>query len=356
MYSAPLNVCLHITSRCNLSCKHCLNRDQPDSEPDLTTEELISVIDQLGRARVFQISIFGGEPLTHPDFTVVVEHLNKYPFTLSLNTNATLIDRSMAKWLKKHKIRDAVVSFDGSCPEIMDKTRGEGVFAKNIKGIEALLSEGIYVLLSATLTKINYKDAREMVLLGKRLKANKIRFNHVFFGGNAACFIKEVYLSPEQEREAIEAVVSANKEFPGFIVQDSTYLNQKDKLEEMKDFEPATDKITVAPCGAAYLKCAIRADGWVIPCELLWDAKCGNLKNQSLTDIWQNSETMNEFRRPLELDLNEIPECKGCKYQYICFIGHRCNPYYFPGGVKDRSVYCLLEGKKEMRKVADVVK
>jgi MoaA/NifB/PqqE/SkfB family radical SAM enzyme len=174
MYSAPFNICLGITSKCNLSCRHCINRNLTGSESDLTTKELLTVIDQLGEAKVFKVSIFGGEPLTHPDFFPIVEHLNKYPIKLSLNTNGTLIDRKTAKWLKEHKIKSTVVSFDGSNSEVMDKTRGKGAFLKNIKGIEALLAEGLSVLLSVTLTKINYKDIKDMVLLGEKLKADTI--------------------------------------------------------------------------------------------------------------------------------------------------------------------------------------
>lgn len=353
MYSAPIDVCLHITSSCNLDCRHCINRNKADSDPDLTTKELISLIDELALVKVFTLSIFGGEPLTHPDFFLIVEHLNKYPFSMSLNTNATLIDRAIARWLKQHRIKSAVVSFDGSSPEIMDKTRGKGTFLKNIKGIELLLSEGISVLLSVTLTKINYQDVKSMTLLGKKLNAGKIRFNHVFFGGNAACFIKDVYLSPKEEIEAIEAVWAVNKEFPGFVDASSSYLCQKKKLEDVKNYKPVTDKIVVSPCGAAYTKCAVRPDGWVTPCEVLWDAKCGNLRSQSLTDIWQNSKVMNEFRKPLELDLNKLPECKGCQYQYLCFIGHRCYPYYYPGGFKNRSLYCWLNTDNKQRKDLD---
>ncbi|MDP2939674.1 MAG: radical SAM protein [Candidatus Omnitrophota bacterium] len=342
MYSAPFEVCLNITSSCNLSCKHCLNRNLPNCEPDLSTAELLRVIDQLAEAKVFKVNIFGGEPLVHPDFFLVVEHLNKYPLQLSLNTNGTLIDRSIAKWLKQHKIKNIAVSFDGSKQEVMDKTRGEGTFKKNIKGIESLLAEGVSVLLSATLTKINYKDVKGMVLLAKELKANTIRFNHVFFAGNAACFIKQVYLSPDEELEAINEVCRANEEFPDFIYKTSTYLCQKEKLNQMKHYQPTRDKIVVSPCGAAGNKCNIRPDGWVTPCELIWDVKCGNLKQQTLVDIWQNSQQMNEFRRPMEINLDDLPECKSCQYQYICFIGHRCYPYYYPGGVKDRSLYCWL--------------
>jgi len=344
--SVPANVCLGITSKCNLNCKHCLNRNLPVSEPDMTTEQLLNVIDQMGQRGTKSASLFGGEPLCHPEFKRIIEHLNKYPISLSLNTNGTLIDREMACWLKEHKIRSTVVSFDGSNADIMDGIRGKGAFQKNLKGIEALRSEGISVLLSVTLTKLNYKDVREMVLLGKKINGNSIRFNHVFFGGNAACFIKEVYLSPKEEREAIEAVWQAKEEFGNFVAPSSSYLCQKEKLEKVKDYKPVREKIVIPPCGAASGKCAIRPDGWVVPCEIIWEVKCGNLKNKTLQDIWQNSEVMNSFRKPLEIDLDQIPECKGCSYQYLCFIGHRCYPYYYPGGIHNRALYCWLKEEK----------
>lgn len=347
MYSAPFNVCLGITNRCNLSCKHCLNRNISGLEPDLTTEELLNVIDQIGQAKVFEVSLFGGEPLTRPDFYLFVERLTKYPLRFYLNTNGTLIDPDLAKWLKEHKIKSVAVSFDGSKAETMDKVRGKGTFRKNIKGIESLLAEGVYVLLSVTLTKINYRDIKEMVLLGRKLKANSIRFNHIFFGGNAACFIKEVYLAPDEEKEAIEQVCRAKEEFPDFIDNSSSYLCQREKLEQVKSYHPASDRIIIPSCGAAQIKCNIRPDGWVTPCELIWEVKCGNVKEQPFIDIWKNSSLMNQFRQPLELDLNELPECKNCQYQYLCFIGHRCYPYYYPGGVKDRSLYCWLNKSKE---------
>ncbi len=345
MFSAPLNVCLNITSRCNLNCKHCMNRNLSGCGSDLTTKELLNVIDQLARAKVFQVSIFGGEPLTHPDFFLIIEHLNKYPIRLSLNTNGTLIDRNLAQWLKGHNIKDVVVSFDGSNDEIMDKVRGKGTFLRNIKGIESLLTEGLSVLLSVTVTRINYCDIRAMALLAKKLKANRVRFNHVVFGGNAACFIKEIYLSPEEEIAAVNEVWQLKEEFPELIEPTSSYLSQKEKLEKVKNYKSVTGKIIIPPCGAADDRCNIRADGWVTPCEVIWEEKCGNVREESFIDIWNNK--MNHFREPLILDLNELPECQNCQYQYICFIGHRCYPYCYPGGVKDRSVYCWLNTREK---------
>jgi len=342
--SVPANVCLGITSKCNLNCRHCLNRDLPGSGPDMDIRELEGVIDQMGEGGTKNLSLFGGEPLCHPDFKRIVERINKYPINISLNTNASLVDSETARWLKAHKISGAVVSFDGSSAAVMDAMRGEGSFEKCLAGIGAMRSEGMSVLLSVTLTKLNHEDARSMALLGRKTGGGAIRFNHVFFGGNAACFAKELYLSPEEEDRAIEAVWRLREEFGDFVSAESSYLSQKKKLEKVGSYKPARDKIVVGPCGAANGKCAIRPDGWVTPCEIMWDVKCGNLREDSLSDIWAFSEVMNQFRSSLEIDLEDMPECIGCSYQYVCFIGHRCYPYYYPGGISDRSMYCRLKG------------
>ncbi|MFH1479151.1 MAG: PqqD family peptide modification chaperone [Candidatus Omnitrophota bacterium] len=347
IYIPPLQgMCFGITSLCNLSCKHCLNRNLGEQELDMTTEKLLSVIDEMYEIGIRSLSLFGGEPLAHPDFKKIVEYLNGKNMNISLNTNASLIDLDMAKWLKEHKVNGTVVSFDGSNAFIMDEMRGKGAFQAAIKGIKALRSEGINVMLSATLNKINFRDIREMALLGKEIGGNSIRFNHVFFAGNSACFVKDIYLNPQEEKEAVESVFKMKEEFGDFINQSSSYLCQKQKLDKVKDYKPSIDKITIPSCGAAMSKCAIRPDGWVVPCEIIWHVKAGNLKERSLKEIWEGSSVMNSFRKPLEIDLNEIPECKGCKYQYLCFIGHRCYPYHYPGGIKNKALYCWKNDKK----------
>ena len=165
----PDSVCFGITSKCNLNCKHCLNRDLPGSGPDMDLSELEGVIDQMGRGGTKSLSLFGGEPLCHPDFKKIVEHINRYPINISINTNASLVNKEAARWLKAHKIAGAVVSFDGSSADIMDGMRGKGAFEKCLAGIEAMRSEGMPVLLSVTLTKLNYEDARAMALLGRKI-------------------------------------------------------------------------------------------------------------------------------------------------------------------------------------------
>lgn len=74
----------------------------------------------------------------------------------------------------------------------------------------------------------------------------------------------------------------------------------------------------------------IRADGNVTPCEILWEHSCGNIYDNSLSEIYYSAE-MNQFRMPLVINKDEISNCSSCEYLKVCFNGHRCAPYFFPG-------------------------
>jgi len=334
--SAPLDVCLAITGKCNLRCKHCCAKETW-GEKDLTTEEMFDLIDQLGRAKVFSIAIFGGEPLMREDLFILIERLRKYPIGLSMNTNGTLITKDIAKTLiKKYRIKGYVVSLDGT-KEIHEKMRGRGTFNPAVRGMENLIKEGGSVLLSTTVTKLNINNLEEIVKIGKELGVRQVRFNHVFYTGNALCYMREVFVPPKEEKDACYRVYELSKKYGNFIT--GSYLQQYEKFKQLGKRKPEK-VIKVPPCGAATRKCAIRPDGYVTPCEVIWEVKAGNVKNRKFTDIWRNSKIMKEFRKTLYIDTEKMPECKDCEYQFICFWGHRCSPYYYPGGVENKKLYC----------------
>jgi radical SAM protein with 4Fe4S-binding SPASM domain len=337
----PFRIFLAVTSRCNLSCLHCFNRGLVLEDPEMSLDEVFSVIDQIAEIKPQQVQLLGGEPLLRPDFKEIVKYLNKRSLNFSLNTNATLVDFDLAVWLKKHGMRSAVVSFDGSSDSVVDKIRGRGAFEKILRGIKALCSQDYPVLLSASINRINYKDLENMAYLAKGLRAYALRFNQIFFAGNAFCFADQLQLSPQQERGVIEEVWRLRQGFGDFISPDSCFLRKKKKLYQMSQYKPSHDRLFIPPCAAGTGFCLIRPDGWLSPCAMQWQMKCGNLKKERLKDIWKTSEIIGSFRRPLEVDLSQVPECKGCRYQELCFFGHRCYPYNYPGGIKNRSLYCL---------------
>ncbi|TRZ95963.1 radical SAM protein [bacterium] len=341
--SAPFNVVLAVTSKCNYSCKHCLAGNSLDSDSDLSKEELFRLIDQLREAKVFSLCVFGGEPLCRGDIFEIIDYIHSRPFGLSMNTNATLITRDIAMRLAGYKkIKALTVSFDGDTEEVMDAMRGRGAFKNALRGIENILAtKKIGVLLSVTVNRINFKRIKEMAYFGRKIGARGIRYNSVFFGGNAACNAKEIMLSPKEHREALDLVKDIHQEFGGFV--SGSCLQEVEIIESLNRITPQeSDSLTIHPCGAATQKCCITADGWVTPCEVMWDVKAGNIRKNSFLEIWQNSELMQSFRQPMEYSLKGHPKCIGCRYKRLCYQGHRCQPYYYSSNITPEEANCIL--------------
>lgn len=341
VFSAPLSICFGITNQCNLSCKHCIGSNTRNAQ-DLTTKELLDIIQQIKELKVFNVAIFGGEPLMREDFFIILEALSRLRIDISLNTNGTLITKDMAKKLTQYPIKTYTVSLDGASPKVHDPFRGAGSFQKNIQGIQNLIEEKCKVLISTTVTQFNYRDIENIVLLAKRLGARQARFNEVMYMGNAACYNQDLIMTPKEKFELLDKLRELRNNFNGFVIGSLTQI--LDILEQMKGNPMETFPLKVCSCGAATSKCAIRPDGWVVPCEVLWEVKAGDLRKETLYDIWHNSEVMKKFREGIEIKEEEISECKGCQYLRLCYKGHRCQPYYYPGAkFEHKEFYCWRE-------------
>lgn len=349
LLSAPINLTLAVTSLCNLRCKHCLTYDKCDSDNDFTFEELKRIIQDIARMKVFSIAVFGGEPFVRTDIIDTINEISKYPINISINTNGTLIDEAMAKELAPFRAA-FTISLDGSSASVVEKIRGKGVFQKTIKAIELLKNLNKQILISTTVMGFNYRDLPEIARLGKEMGVSGVRFNHLFYINNAECFIDSLVISANQAMETVSTLERMNEEYGGFV--SGSFLQVAQMIKEINEgkkpevFEPSR-QLEVKPCGAAKTKCAIKPNGDVVPCELLWNTPAGNVRDMSLSEIWRESPLMNKFRENFYLTEKEIGSCLNCEYRFICYTGHRCNPYYYPGGIASKNLFCM---KPEMLK------
>lgn len=349
MLSAPINLTLAVTSLCNLRCKHCLTYDRCDNRADFSLDEIREIIRDIAQMKIFSVAVFGGEPFVRLDIIEILREIAKYPINISINTNGTLIDEAMARELAPFRAA-FTVSLDGSSSSVVEKIRGKGVFEKTIKAIELLKKLNKQILISTTVMGFNYHDLDEIARLGKDIGVNGVRFNHLFYINNAECFIDSLAISADQALATVSTLEQMNEKYGSFV--SGSFLQVTQMIKEIKDgkkpevFEQSK-QIEVKPCGAAKTKCAIKPNGDVVPCELLWNTPAGNVRDKSLREIWRESPVMNQFRENFYLTEKEIGSCISCEYRFICYTGHRCNPYYYPGGIASKNLFCM---KPEMLK------
>lgn len=335
--SMPINVFLCVTNKCNFSCKHCnvfLTRDSDE----LTTEEILGLLSYLARRKVFHLVISGGEPFAQSDIFTILDFISTLPLRFQINTNAALINDSIAQRLNRNKRLDSIlVGFDGSSPATYDKLRGEGGFKKALRGLQSLARyfKGSLCLFTVV-NKHNFRDLANIAALAKSLGILKVQFEPLFIEGNAICHSQELALDEAQTIFVYDSIKMLSREF-GKLIGGNYYTMGEmfrgwDKDRPVKISAKAKG-LRLLNCEGTIKKITIRPDGWVTPCDRLWDFKLGNIRTQSLDEIWLRSPAIQEFRDRFSHTVDERAECAACAYRQKCGGGCPAVPFYMGRGI-----------------------
>jgi len=138
---------LFVTEACNLACGYCFASGRARKNPPLS--RLISALDWLARSesRSIHVTLWGGEPLLRPTvLEKVVSHARQSGkrLTLSLPTNATLLDSRSLAWIRDSGTR-IFLSIDGDEEAQADRPLASGgsSHAMAIEGMESALRAGL---------------------------------------------------------------------------------------------------------------------------------------------------------------------------------------------------------------------
>ena len=92
------NLRVSLTDRCNLRCTYCMPNDFAawlPSEHQLTTDELVRVIEIAVSEGINEVRLTGGEPLLRPDIVEIVSRINAITNApiLTMTTNALTLEK-----------------------------------------------------------------------------------------------------------------------------------------------------------------------------------------------------------------------------------------------------------------------
>lgn len=292
------NVSFETTRKCNLRCRHCYSNSGVQLGDELSLEEIKALIDQLYETGVLSITFTGGEPLLHPHIFELMEYARKKPLTILLFTNGTLLTPEIVKKLKELHVFRVNISIDGPDSETHDQFRRmDGALERTVHGITLLRDAGIAVQASTSVTTMNYKKIKETLHMIKGLGISEFKIWPISFSGRAG--EEEICLTPEEFREVMEALRAFEFEEMG-----------KTGKEEFKYTK------TQVNCGIGSGALAIKCNGVVTPCPaFVEDVSLGNIREQSVAEIWNNSPLLNELRA---INVFETEHCKDCEFAAVC--------------------------------------
>lgn len=147
------NLFLELTLRCNENCVHCGSRCGEVYSEELSVAQysnfLRQVKEDMGIERKM-LCITGGEPLLRKDFFDIMAEVKKLEFRWGMTSNATLIDDSTAKELKRCGMGTISVSIDGLEETHNSFRRTKNGYKEAMSGIESLLRIGGFKAVQVT--------------------------------------------------------------------------------------------------------------------------------------------------------------------------------------------------------------
>jgi radical SAM protein with 4Fe4S-binding SPASM domain len=115
---------VQVTERCNLHCAHCFVSAGREGV-DISLEQMEeAVLPQLRAARVARLTLTGGEPFAHSDLVAIVRRARGFQMTVTICTNATLIEQQSLDELAELGGVQLNVSLDGFSASSHGKFRG----------------------------------------------------------------------------------------------------------------------------------------------------------------------------------------------------------------------------------------
>lgn len=111
----PFHAEIEITKKCPLKCRHCYNNSGKQSKDELTSEEIIEIMEELKNAGVIKVAITGGEPTLKRGFIDICKFAAKSFLAVAIMSNGYLINQEMINELVEYKNNLAFqISIDGT--------------------------------------------------------------------------------------------------------------------------------------------------------------------------------------------------------------------------------------------------
>jgi len=306
---------LHLTERCNLRCRHCY---QDGNRPDeMSLSEIKSVIEEISDmlrdwtetyniAFTSSFNVTGGEPFLRQDIFKVLEELKTRGFATYILSNGTLISRDIAKALAELGVKGVQISIEGP-EDIHDTIRGAGSFSSSLKGIRNLLDAGIELTLNTTLSGMNAPYFMEVIDLASSLGVQRLGFSRLVPSGGGKKLLNRM-LDKEVLEDLYNKIFSLNS--GGLQIVTGDPVASQLRAPSGGD---ADSSLPSGGCAAGVSGLTILPDGTVTPCRRL-PLPIGNIRKDSLREIWASSETLNALRDKSRYE----GKCGECKKWSVC--------------------------------------
>jgi radical SAM protein len=369
---SPFVTIWETTRACDLSCVHCRAAAQSRrSQFELSTEEGFRLIDDIAKLNPKVFVLTGGDPLKRPDVYDTIAYAKSVGLEPSVTPSATpLLTPEAIRKMKDHGVTRLAISLDHYKREDHDQFRRvPGSFDLTIRAIEAARDNQIPVQINSTVSKTTAADMPKLAELLSKYE-NIVMWSVFFLVPTGRAKSGDMILPEEVEtlfgdlyrisknvrfnvrtteamhyrRYVLQQMVGSTDELidpkTGLIDASTVFMHQR-PIAKPIGIQMQTGAITRAPKGVNEAKgfVFISHIGDVFPSGFL-PMKAGNVKKESLVDIYRTSELFTSLRD----NANLKGKCGICEFRELCG-GSRSRAWSLTGDIFESDPTCTYQPK-----------
>jgi len=327
-FTVPLFAVWNITNRCNLRCRHCYQSSRHEALPDeLTLEQRLAVVDQLGQAYVPMLAIAGGEPTICPDLLAVLRRAAEYKMHTTIATNGVTMTPRLADEIADAGARYVEISLDSTDPARHDAFRGmPGLWDRAVRGAKIVAAHPYLRLgIAMCVHRGNVAEVRDMIEFAIGLGAGCFaHFNFIPVGRGLKMVRGDI--TPDQREDLLNLLNDTMQSGRIGVISTAPQLGRTCLTRAGDDGRTACShagsgsgaKARVVAkylggCGAGRTYVCIEPNGDVTPCVYLPHRVMGNLKDEPIEQIFRGTyyDLLNDRTRRLH-------HCGVCDYANYC--------------------------------------
>ena len=316
------------TRQCNLHCIHCYaSAGSRRSRGELNTVTAKAFIRDLADFGVPALLFSGGEPLLREDLFELASLAREQEIRLTLSTNGTLINKSVAKEISRIGFSEVGISLDGIGVN-NDRIRGKkGAYQTALEGIRNCICAGLRVSLRLTITRFNYQEIPAIFRLVEEENIDRVCFYHLAYSGRADS-LKEEDLNHSQTRAVVNMICEHTLDLyrrglPKEVLtvgnhSDGVYLYLKLSKQDPKRANKVWNLLKRNGGNNSGIRIGAVDDlGNVHPDQFWWHYSLGNVRQRKFSDIWM--DTSEPLLRGLRNRKRLLKgRCAQCRYLDLC--------------------------------------
>jgi len=274
------------TNACNARCQHCSSNSSRRTADELTTCEVLDMVDQLADAGIVDMAVSGGEPLLRVDLPAILRHVRRRGIAVGVGTNGSLLTADRAARLRDCGVGRVQISLDGG-EAAHDRLRcWPGLFRRATTAIGVSIAAGLRTHVCCTINRFNADQLPALVAFVRDLGVARINLSRYVPTGRDS---QGLDLTPLEWRAVVARSQALRDQYRG-VIEIVSHLAQQTLVDADLECMPG-----FVGCQAGIGQGCITASGDVYPCVLL-PITVGNLRAGSFADLWRGAPLLRRLR------------------------------------------------------------